>query len=113
MTPLEPRAFNLRPGGSAEYGVAAKKEGVTFASQSLLRAASQAAAVDRKSPLLKCCPEGLTLPGTPECPQGALMAACRASQSSENVLKRSMPQLASGRRFNYMVIGLNPAEPAS
>lgn len=43
MTSLEPRDFNLRPGGSAEYGVAAKKKGVTFHLKSLLRAASQAA----------------------------------------------------------------------
>lgn len=84
---------------------------MAFHLQPLLRAAAGAATSWQKE-LLAQVPssEGLTLSSIPELsprsPGGSFMVLGNVLNLSEQ------PQLASGRRFNCMVMSLNPAEPA-
>lgn len=108
MIPLEPRAFILRPGGSAENGMDAERKGVAL-HQSSCWGCHQLTEFSAQT----LSPEDLTLPSIPELSPRSSDGSLTGFLIFGNVLNFPIPQLVSGRRFNYIVMSLNPAEPAS
>lgn len=107
----KPRCFQLEPQGST--GCLLRRGVWHFICSSCLKQLLGPTSWQKELSASVPSPEGLTLPCIPELsprnPDGSLTGFLILG----NALNLSRPQLASGRRFNYMVMSLDPAGPSS